>query len=45
MRGKAMRSFLKKRDEKLLKKKDKKRLLKEGQDEDGYIENAFVWEN
>jgi len=40
-----MRSFLKKRDEKLLKKKDKKRLLKEGQDEDGYIENAFVWEN
>jgi len=38
-----MSTFLKKRDEKLLKKKEKKRLLKEGQDGDGYIENAFEW--
>ncbi len=36
-----MVSYLKKRDEKLLHKKEKKRLLKEGQDGDAYIENAF----
>lgn len=41
MRGKAMVSYLKKRDEKMDRKKDKKRLLKEGQDGDAYIESAF----
>jgi hypothetical protein len=41
IRGKAMGRFLQKRDEDKLKKRDKKRLMKEGQDGDGYIENAF----
>lgn len=42
MRGKSMNEFLKSRDKTMMKKRDKKRLLKEGQDEDGYIESAFM---
>lgn len=42
MRGKSMNEFLKSRDKTMIKKRDKKRLLKEGQDEDGYIESAFM---
>ncbi len=41
LRGKAMGRFLKQRDMMMTKKRDKKRLLKEGQDGDAYIENAF----
>ena len=41
MRGKAMNFFLKKRDLKMKDKNSKKKMLKEGQDGDGYIENAF----
>jgi hypothetical protein len=37
-----MGMFLKKREEKMEKKREKKLLLKEGQDEDAYLEdNAF----
>lgn len=44
LRGKGYHRFttLKQRDEQLTKKRDKKRLMKEGQDEDGYLDNAFV---
>ena len=44
LRGKGYQRFttLKKRDELITKKRDKKRLMKEGQDEDGYLESAFV---
>lgn len=42
LRGKSMGMFLKKREEKMEKKREKKLLLKEGQDEDAYLEdNAF----
>ena len=41
MRGKAMGSFLKKREEKMAKKREKTLLLKEGQDGDAYLDNAF----
>lgn len=41
MRSKAMIHFLKKREEKLMSKSEKKKLLKEGQDEDGYLDSAF----
>lgn len=41
MRGKAMGNFLKKREEKLAKKREKMLLLKEGQDGDAYLDNAF----
>ncbi len=41
MRGKAMGNFLKKREEKLAKKREKTLLLKEGQDGDAYLDNAF----
>ena len=38
-----MGRFLEKRDKSMGKKRDKKRLMKEGQDGDGYIESAFEW--
>lgn len=41
MRSKAMIQFLKKREEKLMNKSERKKLLKEGQDEDGYLDSAF----
>lgn len=43
MRGKAMGQFLKKREEKMTKKHEKTLLMKEGQDEDAYLDNAFEW--
>ena len=36
-----MGEFLKKREEKMQKKREKTLLLKEGQDADGYLDNAF----
>lgn len=41
LRGKAMGQFLKKREEKMSKKREKTLLLKEGQDGDEYLDNAF----
>jgi len=43
MRGKAMNFFLKKRDQKMKHKRSMKKMLKDGQDGDAYIENAFEW--
>jgi len=38
-----MNFFLKKRDQKMKHKRSMKKMLKDGQDGDAYIENAFEW--
>ena len=43
MRSKAMGQFLKKREGKLDRKAAKNELRKLGQDEDEYLESAFIW--
>ena len=41
MRSKVVGDYIRKRDEKRDRKNEKKQLLKDGQDSDGYLDNAF----